>query len=265
MRNAVVAGRFYPGDAQELQQTIQSLLPQAADKLQAAAVVSPHAGYIYSGELACKTLGSVKIPDTVILIGPNHTGLGSPFSLSRQPWQIPTGTIPNNEEFCSILLEKSNLISTDELAHSREHSLEVQLPILWQLNNNISIVPITVFGVPFQACSQFGEDLAAAIIAYNKSCLIVASNDMSHFNSREKAQVLDKLAIDKLLQFDAKGLYDTVRANHISMCGVVPVTIALLATSLLGASHVDLIGYTDSGATSGDTSSVVGYAGAVVS
>lgn len=264
MRKPVVAGRFYPGDPQELQQTIQSLLPDTA-KTPAVAVVSPHAGYIYSGELACKTIGSVDIPDTVILIGPNHTGLGAPFSLSRQSWQIPTGTVNSNVEFCTLLSQKSSLITEDELAHSREHSLEVQLPILYEINNCISIVPITVSGVSFESCRKFAEELAAVIIEYGKPCLIVASNDMSHFNPREKAQVLDKLALEKLLNFDASGLYNTVRTNHISMCGVIPVTISLMTTQLLGATTVKLIGYTDSGAASGDTSSVVGYAGAVIS
>lgn len=264
MRKPVVAGRFYPGDAKELQQTIQSLLPDTA-KARAAAVVSPHAGYIYSGELACKTLGSVEIPDTVILLGPNHTGLGAPISLSRQSWQIPTGTLANNDEFCTMLAEKSILVSENELAHSREHSLEVQLPILYQLNKNVSIIPITVSGIPLDACRQFAEELAAVIAAYKKPCLMVASSDMSHFNSREKAQLLDKLALDKLVSFDAAGLYHTVRDNHISMCGVIPVTISLLTADLLGATTVQLTGYTDSGAKSGDTSSVVGYAGAIIS
>lgn len=264
MRKAVVAGRFYPGDAEELQQTVLSLLPQRGTKEIAAGVVSPHAGYIYSGELACKTLGSIEIPDTVILLGPNHTGLGSAFSLSRQDWHIPTGIIASNDELCSLLLEKSNLAEEDDLAHSREHSLEVQLPILHQLNSNISIVPITISAVPFNYCKQFAEDLAAAITGYNKPCLIVASSDMSHFNPRKTAERLDKMALEKLLQFDPEGLYNTVRSNNISMCGIIPVTITLLTTALLGAKKVKLTGYTDSGTKSGDTSSVVGYAGAII-
>lgn len=265
MRKPVVAGRFYPGEAADLEQTIASLLPRHIEKTHASAVVSPHAGYIYSGELACKTLASVDIPDTVILIGPNHTGLGSPISLSRQNWQIPTGVVANNSEFCSILAQKSALLSEDEAAHSHEHSLEVQLPILYYLNRNVSIVPITVSGLSLETCQRFAEELAEAVAEYKKTCLIVASNDMSHFNSREQAQKLDRLAIDRLLQFDAEGLYKTVRTNRISMCGVIPVTLTLLASALTGASRVNLTGYTDSGEKSGDTTSVVGYAGAIIS
>lgn len=264
MRKAVVAGRFYPGNAEELQQTIASLLPENPVRKKALAAVSPHAGYIYSGELACKTLGTIEIPDTIILLGPNHTGLGAPVSLSRDSWQIPTATIKSDQEFCSLLTKQSELIAEDETAHSREHSLEVQLPILYYLNNNISIVPITLSGISFDECTQFADDLAATIRQYKKSCLIVASNDMSHFNTREQAQQVDTLALDRVLQFDAAGLYSTVRSNHISMCGVIPVTISLLATKLLDASEIELIGYTDSGVVSGDISSVVGYAGVII-
>lgn len=264
MREAVVAGRFYPGNSDELKTTVKKLLSNTSEPQQSIAVVSPHAGYVYSGDLAGKTLSSVSIPDTVILLGPNHTGMGKPVALSTDDWQIPTGTLPNNNELAELLTKNSQFITEDEQAHLQEHSLEVQLPFLLERNPDVTIVPITISAIPFEVCQALANELAHTIKQSKQECLILASNDMSHFRSREIGSTLDKMALDHILNFDPQKLYNTVRANNISMCGVIPVTIALLAAQILGASHCSLVGYTDSGDVSGDTNSVVGYAGVII-
>lgn len=261
MRKAVVAGRFYPGDADELKSTVQTLTTPSSAPEKATAVISPHAGYIYSGELAGKTLRSVTIPDTVLLLGPNHTGEGHSAALSTNDWQIPTGTLPNNSALSEILLKNSQFIIEDEVAHQHEHSLEVQLPFLKHLNPNVSIVPITISAIPFEVCQALATELSDSIKQFGQEVLILASNDMSHFRTREVGSQLDKMALDHVLNFEPQKLYQTVRSNNISMCGVIPVTITLLTASLLGAKKCELTGYCDSGDVSGDTNSVVGYAG----
>ena len=266
IRQPVVANSFYPGDPHQLQAVVSSCLTSNKKPAQKAlAVISPHAGYIYSGKLAGKTLSSVTIPKTVVLLGPNHTGIGPQVSLSRSDWATPLNTVPCNNEFSERLLQNSEIITCDESAHSREHSLEVQLPFLQTLQPDLSIVPITISSISFLQCSIIAKAIAKAITQSSEDTLIVASNDMSHFLSREEARKVDTLAISKVLELTPEELYKTVIGNKISMCGVIPVTVALLACIELGAKKCSLIDYTDSGEISGDFGSVVGYAGLTIS
>lgn len=266
IRQPVVANSFYPGDTQQLQAIVSNCLTYNITPLKKAlAVISPHAGYLYSGKLAGKTFSSVTIPETVVLLGPNHTGIGPQVSLSRSDWATPLNTVPCNNEFSERLLQNSDSITYDESAHSREHSLEVQLPFLQTLQPDLSIVPITISSISFTQCTIIAHAIAKTISQSSKDILIVASNDMSHFLSREEAGKVDRLAISKVLQLTPEELYKTVIGNQISMCGVIPVTIALLASIEMGAKECNLIDYTDSAEISGDFGSVVGYVGITVS
>jgi AmmeMemoRadiSam system protein B len=268
IRSPAVAGQFYPGSESALVKTLDTLIPdiQAEKKKEALAVVSPHAGYIYSGGVAGETIGRIKVPENVIILGPNHTGYGASVALMDQgAWDMPMGEVPINEKLASEIKNCVEQVQVDEVAHRFEHSLEVQVPFLQHLQKNLKIAPIVVSHISYDTCVSVGEGLAEAIKSFNRPVLIVASTDMSHYESRQSASSKDSLALDRIKALDPKGLYQTVVGNRISMCGVMPTTVALAAALALGAQNAELVRYTDSGETSGDTSKVVGYAGLVIS
>ena len=265
-RQPAVADRFYPGDRDSLNQTVRDLLERynPAKIQKCFAIVSPHAGYVYSGPVCAETMKSVDIPETVIILGPNHHGRGAPVSLSKNNWQMPWGDVPIEESFISHLVSADANIEIDEVAHQHEHSLEVQVPFLHALQNNLTIVPLVLSHLSYSMCETIADLLAETIRRYEKPVLMVASSDMNHYESRQRGSVKDKQALDELTALNPQGLYSTVSAHNISMCGIIPVTIALLASMRLGADTADIVKYCDSGDVSGDTDQVVGYAGAVI-
>lgn len=266
MRSAVVADRFYPGSPSALSAYLAQLMPviPAADKEEALAVISPHAGYVYSGGVAGETMARVRIPDTVIILGPNHHGRGAPLAVGTDTWRMPLGEVAVDRDLARRILERSTVITEDETAHNAEHSLEVQVPFLQHGNRKVAIVPIVVSHVPYQVCEEAASDLAAAIREHPAPVLLVASTDMTHYESRRDASRKDHLALERIRALDPKGLYETVLGNRISMCGIMPTTIVLLAAKKLGAKRARLVRYTDSGEASGDTDQVVGYAGLII-
>jgi MEMO1 family protein len=267
IRLPAVADRFYPGNGTTLDQNLDNLIPtdRAFPGNKAYAVVSPHAGYMFSGNIAGKTLSSIEIPETVLLIGPNHHGQGSPISLSTASWQTPLGIVPRSDEFANNLLQISSLITADDLAHKQEHSLEVQIPFLQKLQPQLQIAALALFPLDYRTCEILATSIASAIANSQQDILILASSDMSHYKSRKIASKMDHMALDQIINMDPEGLYDVVRKNSISMCGIIPVTIALKAAMILGATKSELTGYTDSGEATGDTAQVVGYAGLIIS
>lgn len=265
IRTPAVAGRFYPGDRETLARTVQNLIPSATKAQKAHAVVSPHAGYIYSGSVAGETFARVQIPETVIILGPNHHGQGDPIALSTRPWEMPMGLVPINTPIADALLKTSSAITVDETAHRFEHSLEVQVPFLQARQKNLSIVPLVISHISYPLCQEVGTALARVIAAAGKSVLIVASSDMTHYESRTAADKKDHYALKKLADMDPSTLYHAILDYNISMCGIMPVTIALIAAIALGATRTELVRYADSGEVSGDTTQVVGYAGVIIS
>ena len=266
-RQAVVSDRFYPGDPSTLKQTLTQLIPAVSDdkKQQAKAVISPHAGYVYSGAVAGETFAHVRVPETVLILGPNHHGSGEPLALGSADWDMPLGRVPVERELAASILRNSKVIVEDDIAHFHEHSLEVQVPFLQFLQKNLKIVPIVVSHVSYDICKLAAHDLAEALREFNEPVLIVASTDMTHYESRRNASAKDHLALEQIQALNPQGLYETVVGNRISMCGIMPTTIVLLAAMELGATQAELIRYTDSGEASGDTDQVVGYAGLVIS
>lgn len=262
-----VADRFYPGNPELLRSAMEMLVPAVAEseKVQALAVVLPHAGYVYSGATAGQTVSRVKVPETVLIMGPNHHGKGETLALGTEDWQMPMGIVPVNKNLASDILRRSTAFVEDEEAHLLEHSLEVQVPFLQQAQPKLRIVPLVIAQLSFSHCRKVAQDVAKAIKNYEEPVLMVASTDMSHYESRQHAAQKDMLAIERILALDPEGLYATVIGQRISMCGVIPTTITLLAALELGATKVELVRYTDSGETSGDTRQVVGYAGLIIS
>ena len=266
-RMPAVADRFYPGDPQELRSALSMLIPRVAEeeKQPALAVMLPHAGYVYSGATAGATISRVKVPETVIILGPNHHGRGAPLALGTEDWRMPLGTVAIDRQLAASILNQSSTIVEDSHAHLLEHSLEVQVPFFQQVQSRLRIVPLVISHISYQQCQAVARELATAIRAYPHPALLAASTDMSHYESRQQASRKDQLAIERILALDPEGLYSTVIGQDISMCGIIPTTISLLTAMELGATQAELVRYTDSGEATGDTSQVVGYAGLIIS
>jgi MEMO1 family protein len=267
IRTPAVASQFYPGEAAALRRTIAGLLPAAGPaKKKALAVVAPHAGYIYSGAVAAETFARVEIPRDVVILGPNHHGRGAPVAIMREGgWEMPMGLVTVNGELADAIIGRNpGLITADETAHRFEHSLEVQVPFLQYLQPELTLAPLVLGRLTLPECIEAGNTIGAAIREFAKPVLIVASTDMTHYESRQTASGKDRLALERISGLDPNGLYETVAANRISMCGIIPTTVALVAALALGAKRAELVRYTDSGEASGDTSQVVGYAGFVI-
>ncbi len=263
IREPAVAGYFYPGRAEELKAMIKEMAPPGQVKEKAIAVISPHAGYVYSGKVAAAVYSSVIVPEVVIVLGPSHRGIRSIFALQAEgAWRTPLGEVSICSSFSQRLLQHSTLIEDDPHAHLAEHSLEVQVPFLQFFQPDFWLVPICVSAeADFSSLEELGHALAATIKEEKRGVLLVASTDMSHYVSQKEAEKKDFLAIQKMQALDARGLYDTVLKQNISMCGFQPTTAVLVASRELGAARAELVGYQTSGDVTGDRREVVGYAG----
>jgi len=264
-RQPAVAGVFYPNQRHELESALYSLVPEHAAHHELLACISPHAGYMYSGSVAGRLFAHLTIPKRVIVLGPNHTGIGEKIAVAPHTgWDTPLGVQPVDTDFARRLVDVYPAAEFDPQAHWREHSLEVQLPFLMRRRPDLLVLPVVVMHLSLDECLEFGHVIAKLISGFDEPVGIVASSDMSHFQPDEIARTLDHLAIDAALERDPEGLYETVRDKGISMCGVIPATVALAAANDLGAVDAHLVAYATSGDVSGDFSSVVGYAGVCI-
>lgn len=265
IRQPAVAGQFYSGNKEELEKEVKRYLKSDMKPQKAIGVISPHAGYMYSGPTAGAVLSAVAVPQTCIILSPNHTGAGASAAIMDSgSWHIPTGDVPVDSDFCTKLENNCNELTADTMAHKFEHSLEVQLPFLLARQPELHIVPITLSHLNFERCEKIGKAIAKTITESGKDVLIVASSDMNHYEEHELTKRKDQLAIDRVLALDPKGLLTTCAEHRITMCGVIPATIMLVAAKELGAKEAKLISHTTSGDTSGDYGAVVGYAGILV-
>lgn len=265
VRQPAVAGQFYTSDAAALGRELLSYLPDGP-KSRALGVVVPHAGYVYSGRVAAEVYGRTEIPDTVLILGPNHHGLGSAAALyPAGEWLTPLGATPVNGKLSKLILRHVSAVTEDAAAHRLEHSLEVQLPFLQQLNPGLSIAALCLSHLDFDSCRRLGEGIAGAISDYGAPVLLVASSDLSHYESAEAARLKDEQALSQILKLDPEGLLNICHARRITMCGVVPTAVMLVAAKALGAASAQLIRYAHSGEVNGDRLRVVGYAGVTVS
>jgi hypothetical protein len=266
-RKPAVAGQFYPADAADLNSEISGYLDPKSGKQDVLACIMPHAGYMYSGPVAGAVVSRINIPEHVVLLGPNHTGQGTPFSLSSNgTWKTPLGEVNIDKELAEEILSGSQHIQEDSIAHLFEHSLEVELPFLQYLRKDFKIVPICLASADPRALKSVGLSVAEAIIKLNirKSTLIIASSDMTHYEPQKEVEKKDKLAIDAILELNEDKLLERIAKFDISMCGFGPVTAMLSCVKKLGAKKAQLIKYQTSGDVSRDFSSVVGYAGIII-
>ena len=267
IRKPVAAGQFYPSSAKEINKMISLYADEGGQKKDVIGCVLPHAGYIYSGRVAVQTISKVDIKSTVVLLGPNHTGIGVPFSIMpRGFWETPLGNVEIDEGLSRLLLNKTRHLETDILAHLDEHSLEVELPILQYFSKDFKIVPISIMSDDPEAFKELGGELAAAIKDNDlkDSVMIIASSDLTHYEEQGAAEKKDAMVIEAIKNLDENKLVRAVRQFDISMCGFAPVAVLLKAAKLLGAKKAELIKYQTSGDTTKDFSSVVGYAGITI-
>ncbi len=265
IRQPVVSGLFYPASANELKCQLATFIADG-EQQQAAAVVLPHAGYVYSGDVAGDVISLIRVPHQVILLGPNHHGRGKQLAVSAvDAWTTPLGDVAVAGDLRTHLLDEIPQLELDNSAHQQEHSLEVLLPFLQYVQPQVEVVPIAIKHSSPAQLIELGAGMARAIKSWKEPVLLVASSDMNHFLPAAENVRLDTLAIDAMTAFDPQRLYQVVVDQQISMCGVFAVVAVMEAAKLLGAKSCELVRYSHSGEKSGDNSRVVGYAGLLMS
>jgi len=272
IRRPVVAGTFYPAQPDRLRQQIVQCfnhqrgpgrLPGETHKERTInAVVCPHAGYVYSGPAAAHcylSLAEEEKPETVIVVGPNHSGWGTPVSMMGEgSWETPLGHVPLDTALAKEILERSEVIDYDHTAFLREHSVEVQVPFLQYIYGEFKLVPICMGYQDLETSRDVGRAIHGA--TEDKNALVIASTDLTHQERRESANRKDKMVIDAILEMNEEKLQRVVREHRITTCGYGPVSAALVASKLAGAGEAELLSYYTSGDIIGDHSAVVGYA-----
>lgn len=274
IRRPQVAAQFYEGDAEALKAQISSCflnsfgpkkLPQVNFHMHPRNIVGlvcPHAGYLYSGPVAASAYYDLAIdgkPDTVVLLGPNHTGYGSALSIMREGvWRTPLGDVEVDSGLADAILRETSIVDVDELAHRYEHSLEVQLPFLQFLYGSaFKIVPICYLMQDYDSAVEVGRALTEALDATNT--VVIASSDMTHYEPAKAAAAKDQAALKAVTDMDAKRFYETVETQNITACGYAPIT-SLITYGVGVNAKAELLSYHNSGDVTGDYSSVVGYA-----
>jgi MEMO1 family protein len=265
IRHPAVAGRFYPRDPDDLQAEVHSYLSPSRETVSARGCVVPHAGYVYSGHVAGAVYARLDLPRRIILMCPNHTGMGHPLAIMGfGAWETPLGQVPIDCELAADLKQRFPLLSEDSEAHRAEHGAEVQLPFLQTRRPDCTFVPIALGTSRYEVLQALGVVIAEAVQAAGEPVLLIASSDMNHYEDDTITRVKDQKAIERILVMDAKGLFDVVINENISMCGFGPTVAMLTAARRLGSTGTELVRYANSGDVSGDRKRVVGYAGIIV-
>jgi len=270
------AGTFYPDTEGALRTQIQQsflhpLGPGAIPTTPGTrnqnllGLIVPHAGYRYSGPVAAHSyylLASAGIFESIIILGPNHTGIGSGVStMTEGEWSTPLGDVPIDTDLAQEIVDSSHLVDVEDEAHRNEHSIEVQLPFLQFIYpRRFKFVPICMMLQDLQTSIEVGEAIAKA--AENHRAIVLASSDWTHYEPQEQAQSKDEQAIEEALQMNEKKFQEIIEERSVSACGYGPVTAMIHAAKLRGAKSGNLLSYQTSGDVTGNKSAVVGYAAA---
>lgn len=268
------AGTFYAGSANNLKKQIEECflnrnsigaLPKVnkTGPRNIISLINPHAGYTFSGPVAAwgyYNLSRDGRPESIVILGPNHTGFGSGVStMIKGVWRTPLGDVEIDTSIAEKIQRVSKIIDIDDTSHRYEHSIEVQIPFLQHIfGSTFKIIPICMMMQDLQTSKDVG--LAIAEATFKKNVLIIASTDMTHYEPHKNAEVKDKLAIEAILKLDEQLLQSTIELNKISMCGYGPTSAAIFASKKLGAAKAQLLCYKTSGDITGDQTHVVGYA-----
>ena len=269
VRHAAVAGRFYPGNPGDLRAEALAYLSQEnltkATPVHAIGCIAPHAGYMYSGHVAGAVFARIEIPRRCIVMCPNHTGMGQALAIMSQgSWETPLGEVPIDSALAESLKQQFPALQEDSAAHRGEHAAEVEIPFLQLRQPELMFVPMALGTGRFEIFEGLGRALAKVIAQQGDPVLIVASSDMNHYEADAVTRAKDHRAIERILTLDARGLFDVVKQQNISMCGFGPAVAMITAARELGAKSAELVKYATSGDVSGDRNMVVGYAGVVV-
>jgi len=275
VRRPVVAGYFYPRRREDLVKLIEwsfkhrlgpGELPSPVDRGERLSIgyVVPHAGYMYSGPIAAHAyydLARDGVPQTVIILGTNHTGLGEPVSVyPGGKWETPLGYLDVDGEFSKSIVKYSNIASLDEQAHLEEHSIEVQLPFLqFIFANRVRIVPIVMGIHTLDVANDLAESILRATSELSRDVVVLASSDFNHYEPHEVTIKKDEAAISRILELDTQGFYNTIIEKNISICGPGGVMTLVEIAKKLGGKPV-LLKYATSGDIAGNKAAVVGYA-----
>jgi AmmeMemoRadiSam system protein B len=272
-RLPAVSGIFYPSNPFELRKTIeQSFLDRkfgpgtittSYQGRRIFGLVSPHAGYAYSGSVAANGFCQISNMEfeTIIVTGPNHYGIGSGVATMRGiPWETPMGKVELNDEFIDRI-SKDSIIDVDDFSHSRDHCLEVQLPFLqYMKNSSFNIVPIILMLQDIETAREVGRLISRTMKTENTKGLIIASSDFTHYEPNAEAHRKDLELINAISSLDVTSFYETLERLDISACGYGAIASVMIAAKELGATRGELLRYATSGDVTGDMSSVVGYA-----
>jgi AmmeMemoRadiSam system protein B len=274
IRDPAVAGTFYPAQPDALRAQLQGFLAGSPRKARPVRLLlGPHAGYLYSGAIAGEGYRLVELPSLVVILAPNHYGVGAPLALPRSgTWRTPLGDLPIDEQATAAIAARHAGFGDDWRAHARDHALEVHLPFLQELaarqGTGFGVVTLSV------GTHDLGELLAAgrAVACGLRDCgresasetLIVVSSDMSHYIPAEEARRRDLPALERVLAGDPEGLHAEVLGQGVSMCGVAPAVVGLEAARRLGTGAGELVRYGHSGEVTGDSSEVVAYASVIL-
>jgi AmmeMemoRadiSam system protein B len=264
LRLPAVAGQFYPADPGELSALVRTYTKQEGEKQRVRACLVPHAGYMYSGAVAGAVFSRISIPEKILLLGVRHFPQGEALAIrSEGAWRTPLGDVPVDRSLAARLRRECPALREDTVAHSREHSLEVELPFLQVLSPGFSFVPVAIGTLRLADLTETGEGIARVLENAPEEILVVTSSDMNHYEDEETTRQKDGLAIERLEKREAQALYDICRERKISMCGLGPAVVMLTAMNCLGVRQAELIGYSTSADVNGNRKQVVGYAGMI--
>lgn len=274
-RLPVVAGRFYEGVENILRKRIEDSfltglgpgrLPEGdyGTSRNLKALIAPHAGYMYSGMPAAHSylrLFDDGKPDHIVILGPNHSGYGERVAVCNDDWQTPLGMVRYDTELGPLIVEQNQYATNDCIAHSAEHSIEVQLPFLQYIfGGDVSFVPISLGDRSFEVCESIGKTIAD--LSEQMDILVIASSDFTHFESAKQAKIIDNQALEFLEFLNPEGFLNYVKEHKASICGAGPIAAAMVFAMEKGATTFNLLKYTNSGDVTGDTKSVVAYVAA---
>jgi len=272
MRYPAVSGAFYSSDAKGLQREVAQYLSDAALQVvrkERLAIVCPHAGFIYSGKTAAFSFAACsnwnKKEITAVIIGPNHTGMGTPISISADDWKTPLGIVKCDTALSEEIVKHSKIAKKDELAHIREHSVEVQLPFLQVCCPHAKFVAVCMGVQDAAAAKDLGNAIFEAVKTIKREIVVVASSDFTHYETADSAKKKDGAAIDFLKRMDWESFEKKVDAEDLSICGHGPIAAAIYYAKRAGAKSCELLKYTNSGEETGDFEQVVAYAALAVS
>ncbi len=258
VREAAVAGSFYPRDEAQLLKQLKSFFKGIGSEEKGECVVAPHAGYIYSGKVAAFSFNALAKADSFVVLSPNHTGLGEAISISDADfWETPLGKTAVDVKLREGVLKNLG-IDADDVAHIQEHSIEVQLPFIQFLFPMAKILPVTLMTHELNELEKLGNVLYEA--CKGKSVGVIASSDFSHFIPEQDARERDTEAIKLIEKIDFGGFHSIVLERNLSICGFAPIVTAMVFCKKMGLKRGKLLRYDTSASTTRDRENVVGYA-----